>query len=220
VLTRLDLSGNAISALGLEFILEAEWARGLRSLSLALCPIGNCGVAALGDAPALTALADLELGFTGITDAALWYFQGAPWVPALTRLDLRGNPRLGRNPFFWEAFCIQPLPALRTLDVSASAPLHPSAASLLAAAVWLPQLEVLRVQGWDALSLTSRLATGKRPLPALEASPALAAVVRQTGYANRKEMLAWRARWRASRPLKLRTRLMDPKSSLTVNSVT
>jgi uncharacterized protein (TIGR02996 family) len=96
-LTHLDLVGCGLTADGMRAIVAAGW-----SLVRLVCAgthyvdddLGEPGVRALAEAPALASLQELVLESAGLDDAALRALAGSPHLRSLQMLSIYGNPAI------------------------------------------------------------------------------------------------------------------------------
>lgn len=157
-LRRLQLSHCHADALVSSTLCAAPWASQLTDLALQELHAFN-GAAALAGAP-LLALTSLSLSspyfVTSLRPDLVAPLAGAAWLPQLVELRLSGNPLLlaggGELP---APLCCE-LPALRRLllddcarelaNTYVDVAVQPATAAALAAAPWLPQLELLSLR--------------------------------------------------------------------------
>jgi hypothetical protein len=133
-----------------------SWASSLDALNLSHHPLsGSRPGAVLACAP-LHALRSLRLRAYGgpafsacPTDDTVQSLARAPWLSGLTELSFSDHALLGRSPAAWAELAAAPLLSLRRLELRCCADMEigADAAAALAAAPWLPRLELLDLTG-------------------------------------------------------------------------
>jgi hypothetical protein len=139
-----------------------SWASSLEALDLSHYPLsGSRPGAVLARAP-LHSLRSLRLRAYGArafsscpTDDAMQSLARAPWLSGLTELSFAVEALLGPAPAAWAELAAAPLSSLRRLELRCCADtgFGARAAAALAAAPWLPRLELLDVTGASEAAL-------------------------------------------------------------------